>query len=407
MIGPGLPHIPLSVSTLVPYLAIGPITLAIFAPLYYEMARGTISSDIPAHAEIIKKVVEVGRWPPHPGLHGLALVLLGFPSSLNWKSAILVLSGITLGALLVKHLLAATYLASWASFPSANHRESISASCTDAGPVGWRLVGLTMCLCLAGPIWSPEIGWQNFYLGKFSPNAWHNPTLLLSWPFIILHFAGLLQCLNQPNFKRLCQVLFYLAVATVIKPNYTVALCGALPITLLLKSFRSPAWIRAVILQLAVAVLVLLPQFAAFQAEENAVVVLAPFTIVSQRSGFIPLTFLTSVAFPLIVAITLRRGLLGNQAFQLAALLFLVAAAQCYLLVESGPGRSALHGNWYWGAHATLFLLFLVSLAALWRATFGEARRDFGIYACWGVFGLHVVTGVLWLTKHFIACSYY
>jgi len=394
-------------SVFLAYLAVGVITVEVFAPLYYEMARGRLSSDIPAHAEILQKALKTGHWLPHPGLHVLALALLGFPDSPSWKSLIIVLSGITLAALLAKHLVAAACVASWEPSPSPRSQRLHGVSVADNGATGLRLATLTMCLCVAGPVWSPEIGWDNFYIGKFSPNLWHNPTLLLSWPLIILHFAGVVQYLNRPGPGRLCQILLCEAFATIIKPNYTLALCGALPLTFLLSGFRSRVWLKVVAFQLVIAGMVLLPQWIVFRSGENAAMGVAPLAVVSERSSFVPLTFLTSIVFPLTVAVVLRRTVIMDRAFQLAAVLFLVAAAQAYLLVEGATARGVLDGNWFWGGHATLFLLFLVSLTALCRTTFVEMRRDRGVYACWGAFGLHVVSGIAWLGKYFLGYGYF
>jgi hypothetical protein len=394
-------------SSIIPYTIVTAVTAAVFAPLYYGMAKGWLSSDIPGHAEILQNSLQTGRWPPHPGLHILALALLGFPASPSWKSLIIVLSGITLAALLAKHILAMRCLLSCGALIREDTPSQSEGDTTCGQPSVWRLALLTMGLCLAGPIWSPEIGWGNSYIGKFSPNLWHNPTLILAWPLMILHFMAMLKYLAGPSRRGLFYVLLCEIFSTIIKPNYTIALCGALPLTLLLPGFRSRAWLKIVILQLLVAVLVLLPQWVVLHAVDNSNVAVAPFAVVSRRSSFVPLTFLTSVAFPLTTAVALKGKALSDRAFQLAGVLFLVAAGQAYLLVESAAGRSMLDGNWFWGAHGTLFLLFLGALVVLCRTTFVERRRGPKTIACWSVFGLHVLSGMAWLTKYFLGYAYF
>lgn len=403
---PGRPREVWKRSSVIAYAAIAVVTLAIFAPLYYGMAKGWLTSDIPAHAEILQNTLQTGRWLPHPGLHVLALALLGFPASPSWKGLIIVLSGITLAALLAKHILAMRCLSSRGTLIAGDPSQT-GDDPTCRQPRGWPLALLTIGLCLAGPIWSPEIGWGNFYIGKFSPNLWHNPTLILAWPVMILHFMGMLQYLARPTQRRLLFVLVCEILSTIIKPNYTVALCGALPLTFLLPGFRSRDWLKIVILQLVVALLVLLPQWAVLHREPGASLGFAPFAIVAQRSSFVPLTFLTSVPFPLTTAVALGGKALFDRAFQLAGVLFLVAAGQAYLLVESAAGRPSLDGNWFWGAHGTLFLLFLVALVVLCRTTFAERRLGPKVIACWSVFGLHVLSGMAWLAKYFLGYGYF
>ncbi|MGQ9504975.1 MAG: hypothetical protein ACUVQG_09600 [Thermogutta sp.] len=370
------------------------------------MAKGWLASDIPAHAEILQNTLHTGRWLPHPGLHVIAWALLGFSSGPNWKSLIIVFTGITFAAILAKHFLTLVCLSSWRMVLAGSSSQSPTET-TNQPPQEWIPALLTMCLCLAGPIWSPEIGWSNFYIGKFSPDLWHNPTLILAWPIIILHFVGSIYYFHNPRSGTLYLVLICQALATIIKPNYTIALAPALPLSLLVTTFRSRAWIKAVIAQLVVAVVILLPQWFVLHGGKSSAIGWAPLAVVSQRSSCIPLTFLASIAFPLITVIVLRKRILAQPAFQLAGLLFAVAAAQAYLFVEHSTSTAILDGNWFWGAHATLFLLFLITLAIVYDVTRNEGPNRLAISTCWGAFGLHVISGMGWLIKYFLYGSYF
>lgn len=382
-----------------PWIVVTAITMAIFAPLYYGMAKGWLVSDIPAHAELLQNTLHTGHWLPHPGLHVIVWAILGFSSTPAWKSLIIIFTGITLAAILAKHLLTMVCLSWWRTALGGDSSQSPTET-TNQPPRGWNLALLALGLCLAGPIWSPEIGWGNFYIGKFSPNLWHNPTLILAWPIIILHFVGILYYLHNPRSRTLYLVLICQAVATIIKPNYTVALVPALPLSLLLTTFRSRAWIKAVVAQLVVATVFLLPQWFVLHTGQTSAIGWAPMAVVSHYSSFIPLTFLTSVAFPLITVIVLRKRVLTRPAIQFAGILFAVAAVEAYLFVEHSTGTEILDGNWFWGAHATLFLLFLVLVIALSDITASKIQTIPGIMTCWMVFALHVVSGIAWLIRY-------
>jgi hypothetical protein len=81
-----------------------------------------------------------------------------------------------------------------------------------------------------------------------------------------------------------------------------------------------------------------------------------------------------------------------DRALNLAALTFGFGVAQMYLLAETGD--RANHGNFWWGAQITLFVLFIVSTTFLLQRA--SERRDWRVWLCSVVFALHLMSGLVY-----------
>jgi hypothetical protein len=192
------------------------------------------------------------------------------------------------------------------------------------------------------------------------------------------------------------------------KPNYLLALLPVMALWLLWRWFRKQPlyWEVAILGVMLPALLFLGWQYYFTYVNPSALLegsslAFAPFdavlTISGSRAAMI-LRFLGSVAFPVVVYLSYWRRATHDGILNFAWLTFMAGAAFMYLFTETGP--RATHGNFFWGAYITLFLLnFASAHFALrqWIANRGKMNWQTGL--CVLVFALHVWSGFHYLQR--------
>ncbi len=229
-------------------------------------------------------------------------------------------------------------------------------------PSPWLRVFLAISLVLVAPVILPALLDGSHYFGYIGLANYHNPTVHMLRPFALLLFILAMEALARPRHSGWITVLAagLMALATFLKPSYTVTLLPALGLLVLFWLYRRrPVDWRLLILGLGLpAALVLAAQYWYTYAsgEADSAIVWMPFAAAGSMSGYLALKFLLSILFPLAVALISFRSVRRDPAMGLAWLSFAAGAAQYYLLAESGSRLQ--HGNFLWGAQISLFVLF-------------------------------------------------
>ena len=257
-------------------------------------------------------------------------------------------------------------------------------------------------------IWN---GYQ-LYLGQGSPNVWHNPPYVLMTPFAIASFALIVRWLAEDRMRPLggtCILAAVLLAATpIIKPSYVVTLLPALPLYWVV----SRAEIRLDWRRLVSAAAIFGPLLAVLLAVFFVEVLGArgaptrirfggadflPFVVWSHFTPSLPVSWLVALAFP-VATLAAYPGLLRrDRGLRLAWLMLLVGGLQFLLLAEVGPRK--WHANWGWGYNIALRILYIYSLAALWREN-RAVRSLAGLKrVAWGLLLLHGMSGALYLVR--------
>lgn len=275
-----------------------------------------------------------------------------------------------------------------------------------------RTALFTLGLLFVTPIALPTLAETNFYFGYVTANAIHNPTTIAVKPFALLVFLVTLAALQKT--QRLTLFSWFVTTLLVVlclftKPNYLICLVPALVVVVGYRLWRkAPVNAGLIISAIIVPTVLLLGlQYALAFGQPEAGIEFAPFNVMRLMTGFeIPqllLQFILSILFPLLVMVFHWREARRDLGLVLSWLTFGVGAALMYLFNETG--ERMLHGNFWWSAQITLFVLFVYSTMFYLRQTVQNARQRDRLLTL--VFGLHVLFGILYYIAVFLGSKYY
>lgn len=234
--------------------------------------------------------------------------------------------------------------------------------------------GLAVCLSIACPIYLFAL--PDVHYGYVSATVWHNPTLTVSKPFMLPLFWLVTYSLYGKAKATLNGILVSIILATVIifaKPSYSLVL---LPATVLIALFRviqrqKISWTSLSLGFILPSVIMLTVQFIMVydSPETSGSIIFSPFAFVNMRlesQSFAALSALVaSIAFPGTVYLLYFHATKADLHLNLAWLSLLIGLGQYYLLLETGA--RAADGNWVWGAHAAMFVLYVATITFLLR----------------------------------------
>lgn len=370
------------------------------APLY-QMIHSTndkvFASDYPDHLRFIQKAALDGSWEPHFLFQWTVYALSGFRSTfiaLSWS-----MFGIILACLIAKGLL------------TLRCYRLAAAACQDPLDRSFRtgrlVLPLALTSCLLMPIITP-VRPQDVYLGQVAPNLWHNPTVIFAWPLVILLFFFGLDFLERRRSAILIAVAVLFLLNTVAKPNFVLAFGPVFSVACL---YRFGFSRRFLLEQTALVptVLVLAAQAHWTYSHANPAtassIVLAPLAAWRSRSHWITLSILRSIAFPLAYLILRPDRLRDSARLGMAWLTFGSALAWALLFAESGPRLRDF--NFLWGAHLALFVLFAATIMDYLCSPSRAPRTLFRSEVwLWLLFGLHLLSGILYFLKIGVGLGY-
>ncbi|MBI1258694.1 MAG: hypothetical protein GC204_14595 [Chloroflexi bacterium] len=260
---------------------------------------------------------------------------------------------------------------------------------------------LAFGLLLAAPVILATAAQHNLYRGYIALNVPHNPGIVMLKPLALLLFAftvGVIDHTIAQTQRTLGIGVGLIALTLLALPNFILVL---LPALLILIAYfyaqHDSADLRTLLLRLVLPMAIALAIFYAithFLIDPQGGVQVAPLlTLRGNDLSLVTLVvkFLLSILFPLTVYTLYWREAKRAFALNLAWIMFLVGAAQMYLLAETG--RQALEGNFWWSAQIGLFVLFVVS-ALFWLIYRRHEPRWRG-WLCLGMLALHILGGVI------------
>ena len=379
--------------------------------LFYRALFGMIVADHDVHVRFVQRGVEEGVWPAHFLFQAMVYALSGFShdfAPLAWASLVLLTTCVVAKAWLSYVLLVRR--CPRLPPPPFEYRAGLSHSTL--------LALVTAALLLTAPIVRPW--WTHrIYLGQISPNIWHNPTSVLCFPLVILLFFAADSFLRSGRARELVVVGSLAFVSVLAKPNYFLAFA---PVYALLAGRRFGVSRLLLLSQAAMipTVLLLSWQLTASFGGPNAMrpglhIAWMPLAAWRVHSNSIGLSLLFSLAFPLSYLVVFRRRLQHPETLLFAWCIMLAGLvwAGCFAEVRDLDGAVDLHFNFSWGAHLSLFVLFLVTAMDMIQNRPGACAIDRHWPAAhaarlpWWLLGTHAASGIVWIVRQAVGRGYY
>jgi hypothetical protein len=267
---------------------------------------------------------------------------------------------------------------------------------------------------------------ENMYFGYLHAYVYHNPTMIPLRPTSVLLFVAAARVFqknalplfasgqlneNQNHFSVLnLGLVVALTLACILaKPSFVMTLLPALgAMTLAYLVMRHPINWALLVVGIGIPAVALLG-YQALTFTDGGLEI-APFLTFDLwayhynplANTLLPLKFLLSIAFPLVLYLAYFQQARRDVAFNLAWLCFAVGAAWTYLFADSGD---RVAGNLVWNGQSALLILYVAAVLFWLRQNpwlnAGKLPRSYGRFVlCGVVFALHLASGMVWYAIH-------
>lgn len=245
---------------------------------------------------------------------------------------------------------------------------------------------------------------DRMFLGYIMGNRYDSPTYILSKPFVLLMFIGIVDCFfDKWNWKQAFIMVFAVLCATLAKPSFTITIIPAIGLVILLniKKFKKVNWAYFFVPLGFTAAIVLISQFIInYSGDRGDRIIIAPFESILY---YVPNLFLVilfvllSIVFPLLVTIQKWKDVKHKTGFQLAWMNFIVAMG--YALIFAEEINLAVNNFWN-GAMIAVFVLFFVSVS-YWggdiaKKIYNKQKLTSGQIVSGGALGIHLICGIIY-----------
>jgi hypothetical protein len=258
-----------------------------------------------------------------------------------------------------------------------------------------------------------------FYLGNgnlnyFVPNVWHNSTLLCLMPFALLSYLLSVQQLESYDKKRNYFITLFVALGTMVKPSFFFIYAVAYPIVLYTRYRFSREFFYSLIPVLVGLLCVLYQYLTIYDGEgESSVVidVLPLFTVAFWQSHWPYL--LVSLALPIIFLFLYNKKIFREREFWFLLVMLVVALGINWCCNETG--ERADHRNFNWQTIVAMWFVFFYMLKTVLKTIFGDNGGKQSL-SCGmltltnkifiGLYGVHVLMGIIYLGRYLITKWY-
>lgn len=250
------------------------------------------------------------------------------------------------------------------------------------------------------------------YLGTFTPNVWHNSTTIFLMPFAFLLYTESSKQLTDYSFKHNYLLIALIFLNIFIKPSFFLVFVCVYPLMMLYRyRFAKTFWTS--LIPLIFGLIFLLWQYlniynkgVQISAEDKSSVGICFMCVFKMRSAYLdlPVSIFFSLLFPIVYTIWNKKTWKKNIT-QWYIIWMMAFAVIIYLfIVELGP--RLIHGNFFWQIVPCAWIYFYITLNNLIKDIKSEGFTHKNKTLLFLYF-IHVIVGVLYLARIFIARKYY
>lgn len=239
--------------------------------------------------------------------------------------------------------------------------------------------GMLLCFALLANLVMPfyvYLAGKQRYIGYQSPSVWHNSTYSLMKLLGIVTFWYFLKLKDEyeEGLKVKEWVIFaiLLCLCNSAKPSFCFMFDFAMLVMLVVNLFKKNDVTFVTKLKKAFvfggsvipSLLVILWQNSVLFGEDTGNgIVIKPGYALAMRGDHPKVTFILSIAFPLFILVWNFKDLKWDKRYRFIWLMWLIAAAEVFLLSEEG--NRALDSNFFWGYSIAVFFVNLISMIKL------------------------------------------
>ena len=266
-------------------------------------------------------------------------------------------------------------------------------------------------------------GIETRYMGVFSPNPYHNATYLAARPFAIVTFFLFVKILKyyegQTNWKEFMLFGISLLVTTMTKPSFTLVFMSAAFVIMVWRLIRAKGSNIVNSIKLGLfflpTVIDLLYQYSGMftseqMSETDNSIRIGIGKVWSLYSGNIPVAIVLGIGFPIAVGVFYWKKKRQESMFSFAWLFYIMSMLEFLFLYETGPRME--HANFAWGYMYGMFFIIVVSAIYILQETIDIVQTKATIIRigqciiAWGVYGMHLVCGMMFLWHYWLGSFY-
>lgn len=225
---------------------------------------------------------------------------------------------------------------------------------------------LGCALMMVGPLYMPWIN-QEYYVGQWSPNIYHNPTSIICRPFALVCMFSLFKILKDDykERKEYVKCSIFLAISALAKPSFLQIIIPAMVLFVILrvvitKKIEWKKWISLIAVFLPSCILILLQAFIIFYSGNTLSegIGIEYGRMLHYFTSNIGASFFMTMAFPIFVIISNLKALVVKPYIQLIICLLFASWMEMAFLYEKGLRE--VDGNFAWGYMLAAFLVWVV-----------------------------------------------
>ena len=250
---------------------------------------------------------------------------------------------------------------------------------------------------------------NRYYIGKVTPNVWHNSTTIFLIPFaLMLFWLQYKELVSKTPVSKstLVKITILIIFNILIKPSFFFVYAPVSALLLWKKYGLGKQYIKNIIpILIGLPVLyfmhriLFILQAGGYANNEGGLILSKPFEAWLHFAPvwYLPITFIHSFALPISYAILYRKDFIKNKMIIYASLLTVFGLLISILFIEDGPRK--YHGNLMWQNVICSYLLMLSVSACIMKKYLLEGMKSLKMKILGVVFFLHTATGVIYIIR--------